>query len=78
MDYREVLKNNICEVVFTKKNGDERTMTCTLHPDVLPITEGVREYREPNPDTISVWDIEADGWRAFRLDSIKSFEIVTE
>jgi hypothetical protein len=25
-----------------------------------------------NPNTISVWDIENNGWRSFRLDSVKT------
>ncbi len=72
----EGLKKNLVKVVFTKVNGDERIMNCTLHDSVLPepITETKKKV---NPDTISVWDIDNDGWRSFRVDSIKEFKIVS-
>lgn len=79
MDYREILRNEVCEVVFTKKDGSERNMFCTLHPDILPIQENITEKDKlPSDTVITVWDIEADGWRSFRVDTIKSFEVVTE
>ena len=33
--YNEMLKKNICIVVFTKKNGEERTMRCTLQDYII-------------------------------------------
>ena len=72
----EGLKNNLVKVVFTKVNGDERTMMCTLHHSVLPEPILTEEDRKINPDTISVWDINNGGWRSFRLDSIKEFKVV--
>lgn len=74
----EGLQNNVMRVLFTKVNGDERVMNCTLHDSVLPekyISEDIIKKKE-NPDTISVWDIDKNGWRSFRLDSIKEFKIV--
>ena len=68
------LKENVCEVKFIKKNGDERVMKCTLHPKYLPITETVtEETKSKNGESISVWDTEVNGWRSFRLDSVKEF-----
>ena len=72
----EGLKRNLMKVVFTKVNGEERTMLCTLHESVLPepiITESTKKV---NPDTISVWDIDNNGWRSFRIDSIKEVKVV--
>ena len=31
------LKQNVVKVNFTKVNGEERTMNCTLHESVLPV-----------------------------------------
>ena len=73
----EGLKNNLVKVVFTKVNGDERTMNCTLHDSILPEPTITETTKKVNPDTISVWDIDNDGWRSFRLDSIKEFRIVS-
>ena len=33
------LKEHVCEVTFTKKDGDQRIMTCTLSNDILPVVE---------------------------------------
>ena len=74
----EGLKRNVMKVVFIKINGDERVMNCTLHQSVLPekyISEDIIKKKD-NPDTISVWDIDKNGWRSFRLDSIVEFKIV--
>ena len=32
--------------------------------------------KKENQDVLSVWDIDKDGWRSFRLDSIKEFKVV--
>jgi len=73
----EILKtHDRVKVVFTKVNGDERTMFCTLSPNILPAQTDLEEQvqnKTPNPDTLVVWDIEAEGWRSFRLDSVIIF-----
>ena len=72
------LKGGIVRVTFTKKNGDERVMECTLKTQYLPeITDSVGSNKEVNPDVVNVWDLEKDGWRSFRLDSVRAFEIIT-
>ena len=72
----EGLKRNLMKVVFTKVNGEERIMNCTLHESVLPeqFISGIK--KKENMDTISVWDIDNDGWRSFRMDSIKEVKVV--
>lgn len=64
------LQENILEVTFTKVNGEERVLTCSLMESLLPSDDDEHESREPNPNTIPVWDLEKDAWRAFRLDSV--------
>jgi len=65
-------------VEFTKKDGDKRKMNCTLHPDKLPkqkITEDTdKPKRKQNLDIISVWDLEKEAWRSFRVDSVTAFQ----
>ncbi len=82
MNYIETLRNEICEVVFTKKDGTERNMCCTLHPDVLPIhetgTDNPIDFPPQNNSVLTVWDIEADGWRSIRPETIIKFTVVTE
>jgi hypothetical protein len=71
-----LLEENTVEVVFTKKDGTERVMNCTLKEDVLPIVQ--KELEEDSltktkaKDALAVWDVDASGWRSFRWDSIKS------
>ena len=75
-EMKNSLHKGICKVVFTKKNGDERIMHCTLQEDLLPqqveIEEAIQK-KKPNPDVLAVWDVDAQGWRSFRWDTIKDF-----
>ena len=69
------LQKNIMSVVFTKVNGEERKMLCTLSEHILPETFGESKRKE-NLEVLSVWDIDNDGWRSFRLDSIKDLRVL--
>jgi len=71
----EQLQNHICEVSFTKVNGDERVMTCTLMDVFLPETKG---NSKNNEEVIPVYDVMADGWRSFRVDSVTNFVAVVD
>lgn len=83
---KEQLQNGVVTVVFEKKDGTERTMRCTLSDLYVPQVEPqmLSEYdgnvpkstRQLNDSVQPVWDIDAGGWRSFRLDSIK--QILTE
>lgn len=71
----DMLHNETVNIAFTKVNGEERIMHCTLQEDLLPqqvdIEEAVQR-KKPNPDVLAVWDVEAKGWRSFRWDSLKT------
>ena len=64
-----LLESSPVEVTFTKRDGTERVMNCTLQPEYLPETVG--DIRKKNDDSLAVYDLEAEGWRSFRWDSIK-------
>jgi hypothetical protein len=66
------LNEGVISVLFTKKDGTERLMKCTLHEDYVPELKGTKPI---NPDVIAVYDVEALGWRSFRWDSIKNVTI---
>lgn len=76
---KDLLRENVLNVVFTKKDGSERVMECTLKPDLLPVqdenTESKDKVRTENPDVIQVYDLENSGWRSFRVESVISFLI---
>jgi len=71
----DMLHNETVNIAFTKVNGEERIMHCTLQEDLLPQqvdTEEAVQKKKPNPDVLAVWDVEAKGWRSFRWDSLKT------
>jgi len=77
----ELLKTNVVEVTFTKLNGDERVMPCTLIESYLPpakkddpITQ--KKVREISDAVVAAWAIESNGFRSFRYDRIKSVKLV--
>ena len=72
----EGLKRNLMKVVFTKANGEERIMNCTLHDSVLPEQPISGIKKKENKEVLSVWDVDANGWRSFRMDSIKEVKVV--
>lgn len=71
------LHSGICVVKFTKKNGEERVMSCTLNEEFLPeqidIEEAIQK-KKPNPDVLAVWDTDIGEWRSFRWDSVTDFK----
>jgi hypothetical protein len=72
---KTMLQNEVVEVTFTKKDGTERVMRCTLQEDFIPafqIESASQETKKKSGDALAVWDVEASGWRSFRWDSIKS------
>ena len=82
---REDLKNGVVTVIFEKVDGTERTMRATLSDLYVPQVEPqmLSEYDGQTPkntrqlndsvesNRMSVWDIDAGGWRSFRYDSVK-------
>lgn len=74
---RNTLQQTVGTVVFTKNDGSERTMKCTLKSELLPVVE-IKEstkVKADNPEILSVWDVESQGWRSFRIDSIISVDV---
>ncbi len=70
------LKEWIATVSFEKKDGTIRELRCTLNSKYLPEviveeTEEVKKTRKKNDNVLSVWDLENEGWRSFRIDSVK-------
>lgn len=71
------LKFGPVSVTFTKKDGTERVMKCTTSPSLVPsveLVEGAEPKREKkvNEDVMPVFDLEANAWKSFRWDSVKS------
>jgi hypothetical protein len=66
-----MLTTDIVNVKFKKADGSERLMKCTLLEGWVKEYEKKSEKTRPvSEDTLSVWDVEKNGWRSFRYDSI--------
>jgi hypothetical protein len=69
------LKLMDAKVTFTKKDGTERVMKCTLREDVIvPYEKKTDKNKVQNEDTLAVWDLDKKEWRSFRYDSIKEVQ----
>lgn len=68
----EHLRYGEVTVKFLKKDGDLRTMRCTLNPLQVPqIEKKTDRVKEVNEDVCPVYDLDKQGWRSFRYDSVK-------
>jgi len=66
------LQNKVMKITFTKVNGEERVMECTLQEHMIPETNPAN--RKENEEVLPVFDIDKGSWRSFRLDSITNIE----
>jgi len=71
-ELRKLLSTDVATVVFSKKDGSKRTMICTTLSEYLPEAPSVPSA--VSPTVVTVWDLEQNGWRSFRFDSVKSIE----
>lgn len=69
---RERLLNENLRITFTKKDGTERAMYCTLNPNAVPTKETKTNSRTLPATSLAVFDLEKSEWRSFRWDSITS------
>ena len=69
-----LLTENILVVTFNKLDGDERVMTCTKSFDVIPEESRPKTSKEPPKGSVTVWDVNAKGWRSFKYDRVKKVE----
>lgn len=78
----ELLSDEILNITFDKLSGDERTMRCTLIPEMLPAAQredklSQTKVRNLEDKVFVVWaiDIEPSAWRSFRYDRVKRVEV---
>lgn len=82
IELKKMLMTNVIDVEFEKADGSIRTMKATLDPAVLPEPvandEEINRNRKVNEEVCVVWDVEANGWRSFRWDRFKAFQLKLE
>ena len=71
---KNLLRKKIVTITFTKVDGSKRVMKATLKDDLIDYepkdSKDTEKVRKENKDILSVQDIDANGWRSFRLDSL--------
>jgi hypothetical protein len=78
---KNLLKENIVSISFTKTDGTDRTMLCTLKNNFLPAATETKEStkkKAENDNVVSVWDLEKNAFRSFRFNALKSYDLIEE
>ena len=83
---KTLLRYNNCEIKFKKVDGSLRTMPCTLNPSLLPpvpVHESntnnpvdFPKVRKQSPENLSVWCIDKQEWRSFKLGNVISVRVI--
>jgi len=63
-------------ITFTKVDGSERIMPCTLRAEAMP-QRAVNEHHQTriyNPESLSVWCLDKSEWRAFKVMNVKDIQ----
>ena len=78
---RSLLQKGAVTVTFTKADGTDREMRCTLNPEQLPLVpvtgpvDGIvkesKQRKQPDEHSLRVFDLEKEEWRSFRFDRLK-------
>jgi len=76
---KEILREQEIKITFTKKDGTERVMRCTLDPNKLPVQESTETSttRKVSTETMAVFDLDVQGWRSFTKKSVKCVDFTT-
>lgn len=82
-DLIDILRDHVVTVTFTKRDGTERKMNCTLRSDMIPEATkseplSQEKIRQLNEEVVPVWDCDKEGWRSFRVDSIITYKLKDE
>jgi len=88
IDYKDVTTQEMIEnllslgeitVSFTKLDGTNRVMRCTLNESLIPVLDIPKNTntieRKKNDNVRAVYDLDSNGWRSFRWDSVTSTSV---
>lgn len=74
---KSLLKEREVVISFTKKDGTERMMRCTLAESVIPMDKMPKNTKKVKSDeTLAVFDVEKSDWRSFRWDSVQKVDFL--
>jgi hypothetical protein len=76
---KTIMREQEIKITFTKKDGTERVMRCTLDPAKLPVQESTetKTERKVSTETMAVFDLDVQGWRSFTKKSVKCVDFTT-
>jgi hypothetical protein len=77
VEIKDTLQNNKLVLInFTKVDGTARALRGTLDARFIPEDRWPKGEKKLNlsEDAVRVYDVENDGWRSFRVDSVTSIE----
>jgi len=81
-ELQDKLRTGVFTVTFTKVNGDERIMPCTLVESAIPASAKPKgSGKEPTAkqlENLGVWSIESEGWRSFKVKNVTNIEPYVE
>lgn len=77
-EIQNLLWEHDCEVTFKKVNGEVRTMPCTLRKEAMPEreTKVLHETKIYNPNNLSVWCLDKNEWRSFRVANVMHVKVL--
>ena len=69
----QALNEGEVEVKFMKANGDIRVLTGTRNLDLIPVEDHPKGSSNTKSDSVvTVYDLDAYGWRSFHKDAVIS------
>lgn len=82
---KDMLRQHVCEIVFTKRDNSKRTMICTANWEWLN-RDDVAKYvgfyppsgknpKQWKPGQICVFDLDNEDWRSFYVDKVQNITI---
>jgi hypothetical protein len=82
-DLKNILKQNVVSLNFKKVDGTDRKMLCSLKESFLPVvktkeTKELTKKKAENENVLSVWDLEKNAFRSFKIDSLIDYSIIKE
>ena len=80
-EMQHLLTEHDCEVTFTKVNGELRTMPCTLQESAIPakpvdIASKSSEKRLRSLEVLSVWCLDKQEWRSFKVANVQEVRVL--
>lgn len=78
MELNEALKQRIVRIDFTKVDGTNRIMHATLNPDLIEFVSDKKDSsentRKVKDGILVVFDVDKNGWRSMRVESINNWK----